>query len=140
MRNAFRGFVPRRVRWLIRVALRLVSGYYIRRAFADWRELSERVVSQSAELEAQSEVMYLLVRRIRTLEGEVQRLPIALDEPLQLLAQIRERLTTCQREGSETATDIQCRLAAIEGALNSRTSVSMVAPESDPVEASVRDD
>jgi hypothetical protein len=80
MRNVLRRLVPRRVRWLVRVVFRLLTGYYVRSALAEWRNLSALVKDQSTKLEAQSEVLYLLLRRLRTLERSLDELPASTDE------------------------------------------------------------
>ena len=92
VRNTVRRFVPRRIRWLIRVPLRLASGYYLRRLVAEWRGLSEQVASQSAAIDAQGEVMYLLLRRMRSIEDEIASLPKELDMVRSQLAGITEQL------------------------------------------------
>jgi hypothetical protein len=56
------------------VVYRLLTGYYVRSAFAEWRHISQRVQEQSDKLDAQSEVLYLLLRRLRTLERSLEDL------------------------------------------------------------------
>jgi len=79
VRNTVRRYIPRRVRWLARLSLRLASGHYVRAVITEFRGLSEQVADQSAAIQAQGEVLYLLLRRMRAMEDDIASVCEALD-------------------------------------------------------------
>jgi hypothetical protein len=70
----------------------LATGYYLRQALTESRALRDRIVEYTAQTEAQSEVLYLLLRRLRTLEREVESIRPALEEVRAELAAVRNKV------------------------------------------------
>jgi len=115
-RQVLRRLIPRRVRWLARAAFKRITGLYYRDIMRQQRDFTERLeaiqhqvtVALPARVDAQGEVMDLLLRRLRMLEEEVA----ALGQPLQRLEETQRALRS----------DLSDRLAELQN------TVRLVAP------------
>lgn len=73
LRSLFRR-VPRRIRWALRAFFRVITGWYVRYAVRQLQQLNQQVAAQNAQVEAQGEVMDLMLRRLRRVEEETSSL------------------------------------------------------------------
>lgn len=85
-RKGLRRLIPRRLRWLARAAFRLTTAFYARETIRHVLVITEKMATQSAQIEAQAEVMDLILRRLRGMgEDEMATHLRALQEQLAAL-------------------------------------------------------
>jgi predicted O-methyltransferase YrrM len=82
MRKAIRRVVPRRLRRLAKISIRLVTGFYVREFLRRHQAIYQQLATQSARTEAQDEILDLLLRRLRRIEEESTTAVRALREEL----------------------------------------------------------
>ncbi len=109
-RQVLRRLIPRRLRWLARAAFRLATGSYLRNA------IGHRQATQSALVEAQGEVMDLMLRRLRALEEQMVALAANLQTEVAALAPPLHRLEESQ---DALRSEILGRLAEMESRFRS---------------------
>jgi len=98
-RRTLRTIIPRRLRWVLRAIYRVVTLWYVRHAQAQVREMQTHLANQNAQLEAQGEVMDLMLRRLRRQEDVWAANVTTLEENLvQSTSTIRDALAQVQHQ------------------------------------------
>src|SRR6266542_3014009 len=121
IRQTARRFLPRRVRWTLRLVYRTFTGWYIREASRRAQMLATHMQDQAAAVESHGEMLEFFLRRLYSLENET----VALNAPIE---DVERRINQLDRSIAQLRDDVKSWSAPVM-AFTAKPIVGTAAPQ-----------